>query len=148
MLVLEPNAGLFALPKLNDEPPVLVPPKALLVLPKPPVELPKPVFALVEPPNSPPPVFVVLEPKGFDAGLLPKREPEVLAAAPKPPVLDPKVLPPKGDAAAVLEPKPVFVVEPKPVLVLVVLPNPPNPVFWVLLLEPKLKPLPLPNDML
>lgn len=76
--MVDPNAGLFALPKLKVEVPVLVPPNALLVLPNPPVELPKPVLVFPEPPKRPPPVFAVLEPNGVAAGLLPKREPEAL----------------------------------------------------------------------
>lgn len=92
-----------------------------------------------------------------------------------PPAGDPKVLPPlpppppKGFEAAVLDPKPVLLVlVPKPrsngkrvrankaglrlrrdmdLPLLVLLPNPPKPVFWVLVLEPKENPPP-PNDML
>lgn len=85
--MLEPNAGLLVLPKLKVDPVFVFPPNALLVFPKPPPVEPKPAPALVlvELPNSPPPpVFVALEPKGFAAGLLPKREPEVLALLPKP----------------------------------------------------------------
>jgi hypothetical protein len=75
-------------PKLKDEPPALPPNPPVFpvfaVVPNPPVELPKPVFCCgVELPNKPPPVFV-LELKGFDAGLLPKRELEVLVLPPKP----------------------------------------------------------------
>ena len=76
-LALEPKAGLLVFPKLKEEL-VLLPNALPVLLPKPPVELPKPVLLFVELPNNPPPVFVVLEPKGFDAGLLPKRELELL----------------------------------------------------------------------
>lgn len=90
-----------------------------------------------------------------------------------PPAGDPKVLPPlpppKGFDAAVLAPKPVLLVlvpKPRPnrkgvrankvelrlcrdmdLPLLVLLPNPPKPVFWVLVLEPKENPPP-PNDIL
>ncbi len=62
---------------------LLLNPPVFVALPNPPVELPKPVFCCVEFPNKPPPVLV-LELKGFDAGLLPKREPDVLVLPPKP----------------------------------------------------------------
>ena len=84
--MLEPNVGLLVFPKLKVDPVLLLLPKALLVLalPNPPVELPKGGGLFVELPNKPPPVLVVLEPNGFEAGLLPKSEPEVLALLPKP----------------------------------------------------------------
>lgn len=83
--MVEPNAGLFALPKPpNVDPVVLLAPKALLVLPNPPVvEVPNPVVLFAGLPKRPPVVFV-LEPKGFEAGLLPNREPELAALVPKP----------------------------------------------------------------
>ena len=79
----EPKAGLFVFPKLKVEP-VLLPNALLVLLPKPPVEVPKPVLLFVELPNNPPPVFDVLELKGFEAGLLPKREVELLVELPNP----------------------------------------------------------------
>lgn len=86
-LVVLPNAGLLALPpKLkDDEALLLLLPKALvllLVLPNPAVEAPKPPPEAVELPKRPVPELV-LAPKGFEAGLLPKREVE-LFVFPKP----------------------------------------------------------------
>lgn len=77
-LVVDPKAGFAVLAKLNPELPVLLP-KALLVLllllPNP-LDDPNPPVFVFELPNSPLPVFVVVEPKGLEAGLLPKSEPE------------------------------------------------------------------------
>lgn len=76
-LVVDPKAGFAVLAKLKPELPVLLP-KALLVLlllPNPLPE-PNPPAVVFELPNSPLPVFDVVEPKGLEAGLLPKREPE------------------------------------------------------------------------
>ena len=85
-LVDAPKAGFAAPPKLKPELLVL-PPKPLLgaVLPNPPPDAPKPPVFAFELPNRPPPpeVLAVVDPKGLDAGLLPKREPAAAVLLPK-----------------------------------------------------------------